>query len=36
MMEKHLRTFPLLLILCHNGVGHHKEGVLPLQRFLNK
>lgn len=34
MMKKYLCTFPLLLILCYDDVGHHKEGVFALKRFF--
>lgn len=30
-MRQHLWTFPLPLILCHDDVGHHKEGVFVLK-----
>lgn len=35
MMKGHLWAFPLLLILCHNDIGHHKEGVLVLENTNN-
>lgn len=32
MMKEHLCAFSLLLILRHNDIGHHKEGVFALKR----